>query len=164
MNDCTVVALKLLFLLGFTLHNLEEAVWLPEWSRTAKKYHEPVERHQFIFAVIIITVIGYLVALFDIMSGESGSIPNYVFLGFVGMMGINSIFPHLISTLILKKYAPGLLTGVLLNLPISSILIVLHIQNGIDVYCLLVSIVGVSGAILFSLKYLFVLGEKLIKY
>ncbi|MCW8849182.1 MAG: HXXEE domain-containing protein [Melioribacteraceae bacterium] len=159
-----ILSLKLLFLLGFTLHNLEESAWLPEWSKHAKKYHEPVERNQFIFAVIIITMIGYLLTLFDIMVGQIGNIPNYIYLGFIGMMGLNSIFPHLVSTIIIKKYAPGLITGILLNLPLSLIIIIHYIENGINIYYLILSIFVVSSLILFSLKYLFKIGAKLIKY
>jgi hypothetical protein len=164
MTDIMVISMQLLFLIGFTLHNLEESVWLPEWSKHAKKFHEPVERNQFIFAVIIITMIGCLVTFVNILFDQPGNIPNYIYLGFIGMMGLNSIFPHLVATLILKKYAPGLLTGILLNLPISLMLIIHYLQKGINIYYLILSIIIVTGLILFSLKYLFKLGEKLITY
>jgi hypothetical protein len=156
--------MKLLFLMGFTLHNLEESMWLPEWSKDAKKIHEPVKKNQFVFAIIIVTLIGYLVTFINILFDQPGNITNYLYLGFIGMMGLNSVFPHLVATLILKKYAPGLITGILLNLPISCILIIHYIEKGINVYYLVLSILIVTGVILFSLKYLFRLGEKLIKY
>lgn len=164
MDNSISIALKLIFLFGFTLHNLEEAIWLPEWSKQAKKFHEPVERNQFVFAVIIITLIGYLITLIDVLTNNYGSTFNYIYLGFIGMMGLNSIFPHLVATLILKKYAPGLITGILLNLPISLVIIIRSIQSGINIYYLVLSIVVVTGLILSSLKYLFKLGEKLIKF
>ena len=164
MDNSISIALKLIFLFGFTLHNLEEAIWLPEWSKQAKKFHEPVERNQFVFAVIIITLIGYLITLIDVLTNNYGSTFNYIYLGFIGMMGLNSIFPHLMATVILKKYAPGLITGILLNLPISLVIIIRSIQSGINIYYLVLSIVVVTGLILSSLKYLFKLGEKLIKF
>jgi hypothetical protein len=164
MTELMAISIKLLFLMGFTLHNLEESVWLPEWSKHAKKFHEPVERNQFIFAVIIVTMLGYLITLVNILFDQPGNILNYVYLGFIGMMGLNSIFPHLVATFILKKYAPGLLSGILLNLPISLIIIIHYLQKGINIYYLILSIVIVSSFIIFSLKYLFKLGEKLIKY
>lgn len=67
---------------------------------------------------------GYILTALDIMIGNFGSIVNYVYLGFIGMMGINSILPHLLSTIVLKKYAPGLITALFLNLPFSLILII----------------------------------------
>ena len=39
--------IELLFLLGFSLHNLEEALWLPEWSKHARKYHKEVSKNYF---------------------------------------------------------------------------------------------------------------------
>ena len=39
MDTITLTVLKIIFLLGFTLHNLEEAIWLPEWTKYAKNYH-----------------------------------------------------------------------------------------------------------------------------
>jgi hypothetical protein len=164
VNESVLNAIKIIFLLGFTLHNLEEAIWLPKWSKYARKFHEPVETNQFIFAVIVVTMIGYILTALDLLIGDSGNFVNYIYLGFVGMMGINSVFPHLVSTIVLKKYAPGLITALFLNLPFSLILIIGHIKNGINIFYLLVAIIIVSGLVLFSLKYLFRLGRILINF
>jgi len=164
VNESVLNAIKIIFLLGFTLHNLEEAIWLPKWSKYARKFHEPVETNQFIFAVIVVTIIGYILTALDLLIGDSGNFVNYIYLGFVGMMGINSVFPHLVSTIVLKKYAPGLITALFLNLPFSLILIIGHIKNGINIFYLLVAIIIVSGLVLISLKYLFRLGRILINF
>lgn len=164
MNESVLNAIKIIFLLGFTLHNLEEAIWLPKWSKYARKFHEPVETNQFIFAVIVVTIIGYILTALDFVIGDSGNFVNYIYLGFIAMMGINSVFPHLVSTIVLKKYAPGLITALFLNLPFSLILIIGHIKNGINIFYLLVAIIIVSGLMLFSLKYLFRLGRILINF
>lgn len=50
-------------------------------------------------------------------------IAKWIFIGFLGSMVINAIFPHLIATVVMKKYAPGLLTGLLLNIPVNSLVI-----------------------------------------
>jgi len=155
---------KIVFLLGFTLHNLEEAIWLPKWSKYAGKFHEPLETNQFIFAVIVVTIIGYLLTALDFLIGDFGNIINYTYLGFIGMMGLNSIFPHLVSTIVLRKYAPGLITGLLLNLPFSLIILIGYVKHGINIYYLLISILVVSGLVLFSLKYLFKLGSIVINF
>ena len=164
MNDLITISLKLIFLLGFTLHNIEESIWLPEWSKHAKKFHEPVEKNQFIFAVIVVTIIGYLVTFIEIINNTPGSVFCYIYLGFIGMMGLNTIIPHLAATILLKKYAPGLITALLLNLPLSIIIIARYIDAGINIYLIIVAILVVTGIILSSLKPLFKLGEKLIKY
>lgn len=164
MNDSITVALKIIFLLGFTLHNIEESVWLPEWSIHAKKFHKPVKRNQFIFAAIAVTIIGYLVTVAEILESNPGDVFSYVYLGFIGMMGLNTILPHLAATIILKKYAPGLITAILLNLPLSVIIISIYLTAGINIYFLLLSVLVFTVITLSLLKPLFKLGEKLIKY
>ena len=164
MSGLDLTAIKLLFLMGFTIHNIEEAIWLPKWSRYAKRFHEPVGSNEFIFAVIMVTIIGYLITAADFIIGSPGNFINYMYLGFIGMMGLNVIFPHLLATIVLKKYAPGLLTGIMLNLPFSIIIIYWHFQNEVKVIYLLVAIAMVGTSVLYSLKYLFLLGKKLTNY
>lgn len=164
MGEIELGAIKLLFLLGFTLHNFEEAIWLPEWSRHAKRFHEPVGSNEFIFAVIMITVFGYLLTASDIIFGSIGNLVNYIYLGFIGTMGLNAIFPHLLACIFLKKYAPGLLTGIMLNLPLSIIIIYWHIQNGVKAIYLIAAIAIVGILVLSSLKYLFRVGRKLTNF
>lgn len=164
MNDNITIALKLIFLLGFTLHNIEEAIWLPEWSKYAKKFHEPVERNQFIFAVIVVTIIGYLVTAAEIIENIPGGVFSYIYLGFIGMMGLNAFLPHLAATILLKKYAPGLITALFLNLPLSIIIIARYIAAGINVYFLILAILVFTVITLSLLKPLFRLGDKLIRY
>ena len=163
MNDNITIALKLIFLLGFTIHNIEESVWLPDWSKHSKKFHEPVERNQFIFAVIVVTIIGYLVTVAEIIDNTYGSVFSYTYLGFIGMMGLNSILPHLAATILLKRYAPGLITALLLNLPLSAIIITRYISAGINVYYLIIAILAFTAITLSLLKPLFKLGNKLIR-
>lgn len=164
MDNVTTTALKIMFLLGFTLHNIEEAVWLPDWSKRASKFHKPVESSQFIFADIVITMIGYIVTTLDILYCRDILLIHYMYLGFIGMMGINVFMPHLAGTIVLKKYSPGLLTGLFLNLPLSVIIISGQIKEGLNIYYVLLSIVIFSGITLPLLKCLFILGDKLFDY
>ncbi|MBN2411788.1 HXXEE domain-containing protein [candidate division KSB1 bacterium] len=164
MNNSTLETIKIIFLLGFTLHNFEEAIWLPKWSKYAGKYQKPVESNHFIFAVFVITIFGYFVTVLNLLAGETNYIILYTYLGFIGMMGLNSIFPHLIATIVIKKYSPGLMTGLLLNLPVSVILLFHYINNGINFYYLFIAIILVGGLLSFSLKYLFRLGKMLIQF
>ncbi len=119
MNTEALPFIKLLFLLGLTLHNIEEAVWLPKWSKHAIKFHKPVLANEFYFAVLVITLIGYLLTGADYIFGSSCGSITCIYLGFVGMMGLNVFIPHLAATIVLKRYSPGLITGLLLNLPSS---------------------------------------------
>jgi len=153
--------IELLFLLGFSLHNIEEALWLPQWSKYAHKYHKEVSKNEFTFAVIIVTAIGYLLTFQYFIFASSSALSKYIYLGFILMMVANVIFPHIIATLVLKKYAPGTITGILLNAPIGICLLIRGI-NGTD-ELIFVIIYGVILAIIILLliSQLFKIGKYL---
>ena len=92
----------LLFLFSITLHNIEEALWLPQWSKHATKFHKQVEKNEFHFAVLVITLIAYLCTSLFIFF-PNALLFKYFYFGFVGAMIINTIFPHLIATIFLKN-------------------------------------------------------------
>ncbi|PKN17755.1 MAG: HXXEE domain-containing protein [Deltaproteobacteria bacterium HGW-Deltaproteobacteria-6] len=154
---------ELLFLLSFTLHNLEEAFWLPDWSKYAKKFHPAVEKTEFHFAVLMITIIGYLITFAYLVMGETSEIVKYIYLGFVLMMSLNAIFPHLIASIVLRRYAPGTMTGCLLNLPIGLYIVFIKNQEHITNIKLLFSFILTTVIIVSLLKPLFFIGKKIMK-
>ncbi len=62
------------------------------------------------------------------MTGKQ-SIACYLFFAFNFGMLINVFFPHLAATIVLKKYCPGLLTGVALLVPATSYLLFYGYDN-----------------------------------
>lgn len=158
MNDFT--SLILIFPLAITLHNIEEALWLPQWSQFAKRYHKPVGRNEFYFALICVTLIAYLSSFFFLLFNEV-VILKYIYFGFVGAMILNAIFPHLIATIVLKRYAPGVITGIVMNVPCFSFLIIFAIkENLISIFEVIISTAVVGGTILASLPMFFKLGQR----
>lgn len=153
---------ELLFLLSFTLHNIEEALWLPKWSQYAKKFHPPVSKNEFHFAVLVITVLGYVLTFLILLTGSANNIVKYLYLGFLLMMAFNAVFPHLIATIVLRRYAPGTLTGLLLNLPIGLYILFVKYGDTLEVYKLITGFAVITVVTLVSLKALFWLGKKLI--
>lgn len=154
----------LLFLFSITLHNLEEALWLPQWSKYAKKFHKKVEKNEFHFAVLVITLIAYLITSLFIFF-PNVLILKYFYFGFVGAMIINTIFPHLIATILLKKYSPGLITGLFLQVPVNCLIIINSINNGvINFYDLLLSVIAVGVFLLSIIPLLFRIGKKITNY
>jgi hypothetical protein len=152
--------LELLFLLGFTLHNLEEAIWLPAWSKHAKRFHPEVGRSEFHFAALTVTILGYFFTFLHLTIQSMYT--DYVFYGFVLMMCFNAIFPHLIATLLFRRYAPGLLTGIFLNLPIGLTLVQQGLSAGLSEAGLVLTTViqGITFALMIS--PLFRLGRRMI--
>lgn len=152
------------FPLAITLHNAEEALWLPQWSKHAKKFHKPVNKDEFRFAVIIITLLAYLASC-AFMFFPKVLICKYFYFGFLGAMIINIFSPHLIATAVLRKYCPGLITGAFLMMPCNSMIIWYSINNRIiNSYEIAISTVVVGILLLVLIPVLFNLGRKLINY
>ncbi|MBE0643944.1 MAG: HXXEE domain-containing protein [Bacteroidetes bacterium] len=107
-----------LFPIAFTIHNLEEAIWLPAFSKTAGKFQKPVGSFEFIFALIVLTLGALAITVLFFEQGKQ-SIPCYLFFAFNFGMLINVFFPHVGVTIALRRYCPGLMTGLLLLLPVT---------------------------------------------
>ncbi|QUI21413.1 HXXEE domain-containing protein [Vallitalea pronyensis] len=125
-----------IFPLAITLHNMEEGLWMPKWSEKHPRFSKIKGKNEFHFALICVTILAYM-ATFLFALFQSEVIFRYLFYGFVGAMLLNAIMPHLLVTIITKKYCPGVLTGVFLNIPCFSLLIIHSVNekliNGIEV-------------------------------
>jgi len=157
------VSLWVFFPIAITLHNLEEAIWLPKWSKHAERFHKPVEPNVFYFAVIFVTILAYL-STFLAVAFPSLWLWKYIFHGFLGTMILNTIVPHLVSTIILRRYSPGLVTGLFLLVPINSIILYQSVTLGyVKLPDLAISILVVSIVLLSLLPLFFKIGEHLAK-
>ncbi len=77
-------------------------------------------------------------------------------------MILNTIFPHLIATILMKKYAPGLLTGLLLNIPINSFVIYQMFLHHLIIWrALMISTVLVGIILIALIPVLFKVGGKI---
>jgi hypothetical protein len=118
----TFFTLTWLFVLAVALHNLEEALLLPAWSRKSVRWSYPVGAQEFRFAVVVLTAAAAAIAL-AANSGGKGSVGAYLVCGYALAMLLNVLFPHVLATLVLRQYAPGTMTAVLLNLPACTLLL-----------------------------------------
>lgn len=157
-------SIYLLFLFSITLHNIEEALWIPRWSRYTEKFGKQVSGDEFHFAVLVITILSYLATGLFIFFPEN-LILKYFFFGFMGAMMFNIIFPHLILTIILKKYSPGLITGIFLIMPFNSLIIISSLNNSIiNLSEVIISTIVVGIFLLILIPILEKIGGKLIDY
>lgn len=153
--------LVLFFCFAITLHNIEEAIWLPKWSQQSSRFQKPVTSSEFHFAVVFITILAYLSSIYFFYMPDS-IFAKWIFIGFLGSMIVNAIFPHLFVTILMKKYAPGLITGLLLNLPINSLIIYKMFSNNLITWKELAISTCVVGIILLVLiPVLFKVGGKI---
>lgn len=152
------------FCLAITLHNLEEALWLPQWSQMGLPFQKPVTPSEFHFALFIITTLAYLIA-FLYLSFPKSNLMKKAFIGFLGSMIFNAIFPHLLATIFMKTYAPGLVTALLLNIPINTLILYrLHKLSYITIKEIIISTVVVGIVLLIMIPILFTFGGSIIKY
>ncbi len=137
---------------------------MPRWSRYIQKFGKQVSGDEFHFAVLVITILAYLATGLFIFFPEN-LILKYFFFGFMGAMMFNIIFPHLILTIILKKYSPGLITGVLLIMPFNSLIIISSLNNSIiNLSEVVISTIVVGIFLLILIPILEKIGGKLIDY
>ncbi len=121
--------LSWLFAVAITIHNLEEALRLPAWSQSAGRWHHPVGAREFRFAVGVLTALAYVAACLSMVGGKE-SAGAYLVAGYALAMLLNVFFPHLLATLIMRRYAPGTATALLLNLPVTLLLLHRGVQQG----------------------------------
>ena len=110
------------FAVAIAVHNLEEALGLPAWSRHAGRWHRPVGAVEFGFAVAVLTAAAWIVALLAVGAGP-GSLGAYLLAGYSLAMLLNVAVPHVLATLVLGRLMPGTVSAVLVNLPVMVLLL-----------------------------------------
>jgi hypothetical protein len=136
---------------AFAVHNLEETVGMEKWTKSTPKYiHSPVTTRQFAIASGLFTILGFIIIFArDFYPTESSYL--FVVTGLAGMLFLNVFFPHLIATVYLRQYAPGILSGLFIIIPLTTLIIVtvvnLNILTTTEV-CLSSVIGGFIGIIL----------------
>jgi hypothetical protein len=144
-----------LFALALTLHNLEEAIWLPRWSQHAGRWHLKVRPFQFRFAVLVLTLLSYGIVLWSCWGGK-GSLGDYLLSGYAFTLLLNAFFPHLIATIALRRYAPGLITALGLNVPVILMLLTRALEEQyVSLKALLISGVAFSTVVVAMIPLLF---------
>jgi hypothetical protein len=151
--------LVVVFPLVVTLHNAEEALWLPGWSERAGLWKTPVATDVFRFTAAILTVLAFVLTWLSVTSGKQ-TIWTYLTVGYIIAMLANVLVPHVAASLALRRYTPGVVTAVTLNLPVLSLLAVLALREGyvFGGKAIAYSIV-VSGLLLLSVPAMFRWGK-----
>jgi len=74
----------------------------------------------------------------------------------------NVLIPHILASVATRSYMPGLATGVALNLPVLSLLVVLAVRQGyVSGWKAAAYSVGVAGLLALFIPALFKLGKAL---
>jgi hypothetical protein len=153
--------LQWLFPTVVTLHNAEEALWLPGWSKRAGSWYAPVAPGVFRFAAAVLTVLAFAVTWLSSESGKQ-TVCTYLAFGYMVAMLANVLVPHITASVALRSYMPGVATAVTLNLPVLSLLVVMALREGyVSGWKAAAYSAGVAGLLLASIPALFKLGRVL---
>ncbi len=151
--------LQWLFPIVVTLHNAEEAIWFPDWTKRAGRWHAPVSPGVFRFAVAVFTVLAFGVTWLSAISGKQ-TVWTYLTFGYMVAVLANVLIPHVAVSVVMRRYMPGVATGVALNLPTLSLLVVLALREGyVSGWEAAAYSVSVTGIGLLSIPALFKLGR-----
>jgi len=150
-----------LFPIVVTLHNAEEAIWFPEWTQRTPRWPAPVTPGPFRFAVTVFTIVAFAVTWLSARSGKQ-TVWTYLAFGYMAGVLANALIPHIALTLVMRRYMPGVVTAVAVNLPVLSLLVLLAIREGyVSGMKAAAYSVGVSAVLLLSIPALFRLGRVL---
>ena len=105
-----------------TLHNLEEAIWLPSAAKQFDMLPRQMSPGRFRFGVGVLTVAAYLITWFSVADGRDSAWTS-MFVAYTFVMFLNVFVPHLPAAILLKSYAPGVVTAVVVNLPVTTLLL-----------------------------------------
>ena len=150
-----------LFTVGVLMHNLEEWFLLPAWSQHAGRWHKQIDKGVFRFAVVVLSLLLLLNACAASVA-EAGSAAAYLMAGWALAMALNALFPHLLVSLVKKKYMPGTATALVFNLTLGT----LYLFRAVDEHRIDPAVLVWAGplfvaAIALSIPLLFTLGRRL---
>ena len=115
--------LQWLFPIAVTMHNSEEAVFMPRWV-SAHSRHLPLNpgAAKIWFGLLLLTLAAFAVTYLSTQKGKR-SVWAYLLFGYVAAMLVNVVVPHIPATLAYGEYTPGIVTAILINLPVMSLLL-----------------------------------------
>lgn len=140
--------IALLFCLAITLHNLEEALYLPQWTTTVSlPLH--LQPKPFYIVVSIITLLAYIITALMLCYPNK---PRYrfLFIGYAGAMWINAFVPHMIISIMTRTMMPGVITAILFVLPICTFILYKLARSWKEI----VASTGVVGLFLLGVVFL----------
>jgi hypothetical protein len=129
MNLPSFRTIRQMFPVAVTLHNGEEAIFMPGWISTHSNQLRLQPRPGSIwFGLLLATLAAWAVTVLSTRKGKE-SVWTYLLFGGAATMLINVFVPHIPATLLFEQYTPGIVTAVLLNLPVMSILLYKAVED-----------------------------------
>jgi hypothetical protein len=87
-----------------------------------------VDPGQFRFALVVLTLAAWVVTYLSWRRGPR-SVWAYLLFGYIVAVLVNVLVPHVPAAIMFRGYAPGVVTAVLVNLPVLALLTRLAIKD-----------------------------------
>jgi len=122
--------LQWLFPIAVTLHNSEEAIWMPGWTlqHHVQLPFSPPQAGQIRFGLAVVTVAAFVLTFLSQRSGKR-SVWAYLVFGSIVAVLVKVFVPHVAATLVYGTYTPGIATAIFINLPLMSYLVFLSLHE-----------------------------------
>ena len=112
----TLTQFYFLFPALFMLHELEEIIWMPSFVKKLSTQFPDIRFLSYYTPFAFNAIVMEQLLLLLITLYLSYQFNNYTIYTTIVIAYIYHIFGHLIQTIVLRKYVPGLLTGILTSL------------------------------------------------
>jgi Protein of unknown function with HXXEE motif len=100
-----------------------------ERSHAAQLPVHPPGAAEIIPALVVFTAAAFAVTYLSVRRGPE-SVWAYLTFGYIAAMLANVFVPHVPAAIVFHGYAPGLVTAVLINLPVMSMLVIRMLREG----------------------------------
>lgn len=115
--------LQWLFPIAVALHEGEEAISMPSWasSHAARLPFHPPSATAIRLALLALTLAAFMITYLSARKGPQ-SLWAYLVFGSIVAMLVNVFVPHVPAAIRFHGYAPGVITAVVISLPVTSFL------------------------------------------
>ena len=151
----SIVQFYFLFPALFMLHELEEIVWMPSFAKkiSIQYPNNRILSYYTPFAFNAIVLEQFLILMTSLYL--SYQFNNYSIYASIIIAYIYHVFGHLIQTIVIRKYVPGLLTGIL-----TSLFSLFYLKNNVPINLYWYSFITLS-LILVNLVLSFIILHKI---
>lgn len=128
----TLTQFYFLFPALFILHELEEIIWMPSFVKKLSAQFPDIRFLSYYTPLTFNAIVMEQLLLLMITLYLSYQFNNYTIYTTIVIAYIYHVFGHLIQTIVIRKYVPGLLTGIF-----TSLFSLFYLKNNvpINLYC-----------------------------
>ena len=128
----TLTQFYFLFPALFMLHELEEIIWMPSFVKKISAQFPDIRFLSYYTPLTFNAIVLEQLLLLMITLYLSYQFNNYTIYTTIVIAYIYHVFGHLIQTIVIRKYVPGLLTGIF-----TSLFSLFYLKNNvpINLYC-----------------------------